>query len=182
VGRAMTARIDPAGPTPYPGPPSVAWESCPIEASLGSLGRRWTLPILRDIAFFPKASFALVLKRNPGLGPRTLSLRLGQLAREGLVRKTLPEADPRHPYYELTPKGLDVWPVLSALFQFGIQNHSDRVFADGVPRNLEDVYPHDVELMLGHLAEFARSTAPVAPAISEGAGATALTKARTVRR
>jgi DNA-binding HxlR family transcriptional regulator len=155
----MTHDPEPARPAPYPSPPQVGWTACPIETSLGSLGRRWTIPILRDIAFFPKANFALIQKRNPGLGPRTLSLRLAQLAREGLVRKVVPDDDPRHPHYELTPKGLDVWPILSALFQFGIQHHAATVFPDQVARNLEDVYPHDVDLMLGHLATFARNTA-----------------------
>jgi DNA-binding HxlR family transcriptional regulator len=85
---------------PYPGPPAVTWQNCPIATSLGSLGRRWTLTILRDIAFFPKASFGLILKGNKGLGSRTLSLRLGQLAREGLVRKVAPDPDPRHPHHQ----------------------------------------------------------------------------------
>lgn len=166
----MTATGSPNTPPPYPGPPAIAWEACPIETSLGVLGRRWTLPILRDVAFFPKASFALILKRNPGLGPRTLSLRLGQLADEMLVQKVVPEGDARHPYYELTRKGLDVWPILAALFQFGVRHHAAQVFPDRVARNLEDVYPHDVDLMLGHLAEFARATGPAPTASGVAAG------------
>ncbi|MCI4340383.1 MAG: helix-turn-helix transcriptional regulator [Thermoplasmata archaeon] len=159
----MAARASPQSP-PYPGPPSVMWEECPIATTLGSLGRRWTLPILRDVAFFPKASFGLMLKRNRGLTPRTLSLRLQQLAREELVRKVVPEDDRRHPFYELTEKGLEVWPILAALFQFGIRNYPAVVFEDKTARNLEDVFPHDAELMLGYLAEFARNSVPSGPA------------------
>ncbi|MCI4354828.1 MAG: helix-turn-helix transcriptional regulator [Thermoplasmata archaeon] len=171
----MASRANLSSSPPYPGPPAVAWKNCPIATTLGSLGRRWTIPILRDIAFFPKASFGLILKANRGLRSRTLSLRLGQLAREELVRKVVPDSDRRHPYYELTAKGLEVWPILSALFQFGIQNHAEEVFEDRVARNLEDVYPHDAELMLGYFAGFARGSpaaevpGPVAAAARSGA-------------
>jgi len=143
-------------PPPYPAYPSVPLEACPIHTTLGSLGRKWTLTILRDVAFFPRASFGLIRKRNPGLRQRTLSTRLRELGSEGLVRRVVPPGDSRHPYYELTPKGLEVWPILAALFQFGIRHHANVVFADGRPRNLEDVYPHDAPLLLGTLASYAR--------------------------
>ena len=146
-----------ADPSPYPAPPTVPIQACPIETTLLTLGRRWTLTILRDIAFFPKASFSLIMKRNTGIRQRTLSLRLRQLEEEELVRKVVPAEDPRHPYYELTPKGLEVWPILSSLFQFGIRNHAPVVFEDRRPRDLADVYPHDVPLLLGPLEAYARS-------------------------
>jgi len=143
--------------TPYPSAPTVHWEACPIETTLGSLGRKWTFPILRDIAFFPKAGFGLIRRRNPRLRQRTLSNRLRELTAEDLIRKVVPPDDGRHPYYELTAKGLEVWPILASLFQFGIRQHAQTVFADGRPRDLSEVYPHDAQLMLGNLATFARS-------------------------
>jgi DNA-binding HxlR family transcriptional regulator len=177
----MASRASSASP-PYPGPPTVTWQNCPIATSLGSLGRRWTLTILRDVAFFPKASFGLILKGNRGLGPRTLSLRLRQLEREGFLRKVVPDSDARHPYYELTEKGLEVWPILSALFQFGIQNYPATVFEDRIARNLEDVYPYDAELMLGYLAEFARSSSATGPVGPSAAVAAAAGRGRGSRR
>jgi len=121
------------------------------------LGRKWTLTILREVAFFPQARFAQIRRANPGLRQRTLSLRLRELASEDLVQKVVPPDDPRHPYYELTTKGLEVWPILSALFQFGIHNHAPVVFEDGRARNLEEVYPQDAALLLGPLTRFART-------------------------
>lgn len=144
---------------PYPSPPAVSLDACPIATTLGTLGRKWTLPILRDVAFFPKASFGLIRKRNPGLRQRTLSNRLRELAAEDLIRRVVPAHDDRHPYYELTSKGLEAWPILASLFQFGIRHYAGTVFADGRPRDLAEVYPHDATLMLGPLAEFARSAA-----------------------
>ena len=145
---------------PYPAPPAVPPKACPIATSLQFLGRKWTLTILRDIAFFPKASFSQIRKGNPGLKPRTLSLRLRELASQDLIRRVVPEGEPRHPYYEFTPRGLEVWPILSALFEFGSRNHASTVFEDGRPRDLQEMFPNDAELMLGPLIGFARGTAP----------------------
>ncbi|HYK92857.1 MAG TPA: helix-turn-helix domain-containing protein [Thermoplasmata archaeon] len=143
-----------------PALPTVALQACPIATSLGCLGRKWTLPILRDIAFFPDVGFAFILKSNRGLGPRTLSIRLQQLTGDGLIRKDPNPADPRHPTYRLTEKGLEVWPILASLFQFGIRNFPEVVFEDRRARNLEEVYPHDAALMLGPLTTFARTLPP----------------------
>jgi DNA-binding HxlR family transcriptional regulator len=137
---------------PAPGPPAVPIQSCPIAASLGTLGRKWTLTILRDIAYFPDASFSLIRRNNPGLLQRTLSLRLKQLSADGLIVKAPGSNGGRHPRYRLSEKGLQVWPVLATLAQFGFQNRAPTVFADGRPRNLEEVFPADVGLMLGRFA------------------------------
>jgi DNA-binding HxlR family transcriptional regulator len=136
-------------------------ESCPIAATLGTLGRKWAIPILRDIAFFPDASFSLILRNNSGLRQRTLSLRLKQLTGEELIRKSPPLNGARPRKYRLTEKGLQVWPILSALMQFGVQNHAAEVFADGRPRNLEDVFPGATDLMLGRFAPGGMSTEAV---------------------
>ena len=141
--------------SPYPSLPAVPFEHCPIATSLQFLGRKWTLTVLRDIAFFPKATFAVIRKGNHDITARVLSLRLRQLAAEDLVRKVVPPENPRHPYYELTSKGLEVWPILASLFQYGIRNHAQTVFADGKPRDLGQMYPTDAGLLLGPLGPYA---------------------------
>ncbi|MCI4346113.1 MAG: helix-turn-helix transcriptional regulator [Thermoplasmata archaeon] len=132
-----------------PGPPSFPVQACPISTTLGTLGRKWTLTILRDIAFFPNASFSLILRNNPGLRQRTLSLRLKQLSAEELIEKSTEAANGGVRPYRLTGKGQQVWPILTTLMQFGMQNYPETVFADGVPRNVEEVYPADTALLLG---------------------------------
>ncbi|MGP8078791.1 MAG: winged helix-turn-helix transcriptional regulator [Thermoplasmata archaeon] len=149
----MGRRAVPASSFPAPGPPAVPLEACPIATTLGTLGRKWTLTVLRDIAFFPDASFSLILRNNPGLRPRTLSLRLKQLAGEGLVIKSPPADGTRRRSYRLSEKGLQVWPILATLAQFGVQNHPQVVFADARPRNLEEVFPTGMDVMLGRFAD-----------------------------
>ncbi|MDG6998857.1 MAG: hypothetical protein JRN15_07060 [Nitrososphaerota archaeon] len=43
-------------------PLKVEFESCPVQASLGTLGRKWALLILRNIALFDKHRFNEMLK------------------------------------------------------------------------------------------------------------------------
>ncbi|MCI4343086.1 MAG: helix-turn-helix transcriptional regulator [Thermoplasmata archaeon] len=136
----------------YPGVPTVAQKACPIATTLGTLGRKWTITILRDIAFFPDASFSLILKGNPGLLPRTLSLRLKQLGSDGLIVRDTEGNGGRNPKYRLSTKGLQVWPILATLAQYGMQNFSEQVFEDGLPRDLEEVFPNGMKLMLGRFA------------------------------
>jgi DNA-binding HxlR family transcriptional regulator len=142
----------PLDPVRAPGPPTVEIRSCPIAASLGTLGRKWTLTILRDIAYFPDASFSLILKNNPGLLQRTLSLRLKQLTASNLIVNAALTNGLRRPRYRLTAKGQQIWPVLATLVQFGMQNYADVVFADGRPRDVEEVFPQSMDLLLGRFA------------------------------
>lgn len=136
--------------------------NCPIGSSLGVLGRKWTLTILREVAFYPGASFGRIMKGNPGLRQRTLSLRLRQLTKDGIIARSDPDAAPKRSGYVLTVKGRAVWPVLGALIQFGVQTLPDRVFSDARSRNIGDVFPGSADLILGPLAEYARTNGSTA--------------------
>jgi DNA-binding HxlR family transcriptional regulator len=138
-----------------PPPPVVPPEHCPIATTLGTLGRKWTLTILRDVAFFPGTTFSAIRRSNPGLRQRTLSLRLKQLQAEGLIERA--NGGERTSGYRLTSKGLDVWPILAALFDYGILNHASVVFSDGRPRTLAEVYPGSSPLLTGRLGTYART-------------------------
>lgn len=138
-----------------PLPPNVPFEFCPIRASLGVLGRKWALLVIRDIAFFGRIRFSEIMRNNPGMGPRILSMRLRELERDDFIQGESNHADRREVTYRLTRKGLDVMPILTAFIQFGIRYHAKRVFEDGRPRALEDVYPIERPRMLGRLLPYA---------------------------
>jgi DNA-binding HxlR family transcriptional regulator len=138
-----------------PLPPNVPFEFCPIRASLGVLGRKWALLVLRDVAFFARIRFSEILRNNPGMGPRILSMRLRELEKEGFIQGDASRADRREVTYRLTRKGLDVMPILTSFIQFGIRYHAERVFEDGRSRNLEEVYPVERPRMLGRLLPYA---------------------------
>jgi DNA-binding MarR family transcriptional regulator len=93
--------------------------------------------------------------------PRTLSLRLRQLNAEGLIEKVPDPAGGRKHTYQLTAQGKDIWPVLTALTDYGSRYHSQQVFEDGRPRGVEETFPESAALMMGRLVDFARSADPI---------------------
>ena len=127
-------------PTPPPRPVrfKIEFESCPVEASLGVLGRKWALLVLRDIALFRAQRFNEMLRVTRGLTKRILSLRLSELEREGFIVRA--ERGRRYTRWEITPKGRDVLPVLMTLVQFGAKWHADRVFVDQRSRPLTEIF------------------------------------------
>ncbi len=135
--------------------PSIPFESCPIRASLGCLGRKWALLVLRDVAFLRNVTFSQILRNNPGLTPRVLSMRLRDLQHEGIIERRVGSEKRSGIRYRLTTKGNDIIPILAAFIQYGIRYHADRVFEDEKPREIGKVFPARQRDMLGRLALYA---------------------------
>jgi DNA-binding HxlR family transcriptional regulator len=131
---------------------------CPIRASLGILGRKWALIVLRDIAFRPDPTFGELLSRSRGLSPRVLTNRLRELRSEGLIDKIADAHDERKIHYRITQKGKDVVPILMALSAFGLRHLVPGTSPTGRPRTLEDTFPGRAPVLLRDLYRFARST------------------------
>jgi len=94
-------------------------ENCSIRATLEIVGEKWTLLVLRE-AFFGVRRFA-DFHRGLACARNILSARLKTLVDEGiLAREPYREPGSRLRYeYRLTEKGLDLFPVLIALMQWG---------------------------------------------------------------
>jgi DNA-binding HxlR family transcriptional regulator len=52
----------------------VKFVECPIRTSLGVLGKKWTMLIVRDIGFLKIVRLNRILESVPGLTPRVLSM------------------------------------------------------------------------------------------------------------
>ena len=92
---------------------------CPINLSLELLGDRWTLLIIRDLAFAGKRHFREFLQSDEGISSRTLAERLQTLQDEGILTRS---DDPTHglrAIYRLTEAGSDLLPVLATLGAWG---------------------------------------------------------------
>ncbi len=93
--------------------------NCTIGAAVSIIGEKWTFLVLRE-AFNGVRRFDDMQHRTQA--PRqVLSDRLARLVREGLLRKVpYQERGQRGRHeYRLTDKGLDLYPVLVALMQWG---------------------------------------------------------------
>jgi DNA-binding HxlR family transcriptional regulator len=121
--------------------PAVPFKECPIQVSLGVLGKKWTMLILRDIAFLKVDRFNQILRTVPGLTPRVLSMRLRELEESGIIGQVENKKAPRLVRWALTKKGEDTIPIMMSFIEFGSRWHADQVFEDQVPRKLAQVFP-----------------------------------------
>jgi DNA-binding HxlR family transcriptional regulator len=128
------------------------------------VGERWTLLVLRE-AFYGLRRFDDI-QRAVGCARNVLSARLATLVEHGLLRKE-PYREPgarTRTQYRLTEKGLELFPVVVALREWG-----DRWMADpeGPPavvrhRGCGEPVTVDLRCAAGHTGLTARDTEAVA--------------------
>jgi DNA-binding HxlR family transcriptional regulator len=113
---------------------------CPIRTSLGVLGKKWTILIIRDIGFRKIERFNRLLESIPGLTPRVLSMRLKELEREGLIECLKKQKTTMMVLWRLTEKGRDTLPILLMLTAFSSKWYADLIFEDKKPRKLNEIF------------------------------------------
>ncbi len=91
---------------------------CPIAHSLGLVGERWSLLVVRELVDGPKRYTDLV-DGLPGIGTNILASRLKDLEAGGIVRKTKLPPPAASTVYELTECGRGLRPVLHELARWG---------------------------------------------------------------
>ena len=97
--------------------------------------------ILRDIAFLEFNRFNKMINTIPGLTPRVLSMRLKELESDDIIQKVPHSGYPLRVEWQLTEKGKDVMPILMSFIGFGSKWYSERVFKDGRPRTVKQLFP-----------------------------------------
>jgi DNA-binding HxlR family transcriptional regulator len=104
--------------------------TCPIARTSAVVGDRWSLLIVREA--YDGARRFNDFQRRLGLAKNTLTDRLRGLVADGILETTPAEDGSAYLEYRLTAAGLDLFPVLVALRQWG-EAHA---FADGEPRSV----------------------------------------------
>jgi len=94
----------------------VTWRSgCPLNASVEMLGDRWSLLVIRDMMLRGARSYKEFLACAEGIATNILADRLQRLVRHGIITTASDPADGRRLIYRLTPKGIDLAPVLTEM-------------------------------------------------------------------
>jgi DNA-binding HxlR family transcriptional regulator len=88
---------------------------CPLNASIEMLGDRWSLLIIRDMMLLGSRTFKEFLNSYERPATNILADRLRRLESYGIITTRLDPADGRKLIYLLTPKGLDLAPVLTEM-------------------------------------------------------------------
>ena len=137
--------------------------NCAIGAAVDIIGERPKFLVLRE-AFNGVRRFD-DMRRRTGMPRQVLSDRLARLVREDLLRK-VPYQDAgqrtRHEY-RLTSKGLDLYPVLVALMEWGDRHALGSAGPQVMLRHRDCGEPVRLQLscQAGHILESAREVTPV---------------------
>jgi DNA-binding HxlR family transcriptional regulator len=98
-------------------------QACSVARALEAIGDRWTMLVIRD-AFNGVRRFDHFQERL-GVARNVLSDRLGRLVDEGILEKRSYHERPPRFEYRLTQKGLDLFPVLVSLMNWGDRHAPD---------------------------------------------------------
>ncbi len=88
---------------------------CPLNASVEMLGDRWSLLIIRDMMLRGARTYKEFLECYEGIATNILADRLRKLVAHGIITTEPDPSDGRKLLYLLTPKGIDLAPVLTEM-------------------------------------------------------------------
>jgi len=107
-------------------------QDCSAARALELIGERWSLLIVRDAALRGMTRFA-EFQRSLGVASNILNKRLDDFVAAGLMERRPVPGHAGHQEYVLTPRGLELQPIVLALSAWG-----DRWAApDGPPVHFE---------------------------------------------
>ena len=92
-------------------------QTCSIAGTLGVVGDRWTLLIVRDVMLGVRRFDEL--QSDLGVARNVLQTRLERLVGDGILERRRYQERPERFEYHLTEKGLDLWPVVVSLMHWG---------------------------------------------------------------
>jgi DNA-binding HxlR family transcriptional regulator len=108
-------------------PEALDWsiDNCTVQRALAVLGDRWTFVVLREV--FNGIRRFDDMRVRTSIPRQVLSDRLAMLVSQGLLRRE-PYRQPSQRQrfeYRLTQKGLDLYPILVALNEWGTEYYAD---------------------------------------------------------
>ena len=96
---------------------------CGVTKTLKIMSSKWTMLILHTLCE-SKKRFGELQRSLIGVSPKTLSIRLKQLEKEGIVTKHVFAEVPLHVEYSLTEKGASLKAIFSKIEAWGEKNES----------------------------------------------------------
>lgn len=92
--------------------------NCGVSKTLKVIGSKWTMHILHNL-FGGKKRFGELQRALNGISPKTLSIRLQTLEKEGIIHKKVFAEVPLHVEYSLTKKGQSLSAIFDKMAEWG---------------------------------------------------------------
>ncbi len=127
--------------------PSELLKCCPIDNTFKIIGKKFTIHIIRNMAMQGQTRFNQFLVSIEGTNPKTLSARLKEMEKDGLITRTVHDETPIRVEYGLTKKGKDVQGIIDQMAAFSMKHYSKRVFKDGKQRNYKQVFKKPITVL-----------------------------------
>lgn len=113
-------------------------KNCPLDITSRLIGKKFTVLILRNM-MSNQSRFNQFIESIEGINPKTLSTRLKEMEKNGLIRrKVYPETPIRIEYY-LTEKGIELKSILDQMVVFSTRYCANDVFKDGKSRTYKEI-------------------------------------------
>jgi DNA-binding HxlR family transcriptional regulator len=98
-------------------------DACSVARTLEIVGDRWSVLVLRE-AFLGARRFE-VMQRHLGIARNVLTDRLNRLVDANILKRVPYSERPPRSEYRLTQAGIELWPSIVALLQWGNRNLPD---------------------------------------------------------
>jgi DNA-binding HxlR family transcriptional regulator len=112
---------------------------CPIDYTFTIIGKKFTILILRNMMNLGQTRFNEFLENIEGINTKTLSARLKEMQKTGLIERRVYKETPVRIEYHLTEKGMALKPLLEKMMNFSMLHYAKDVVKDGKPKTLEDI-------------------------------------------
>ncbi len=113
---------------------------CPIDTTFKIIGKKFTVHILRNMTQLGQTRFNQFLDSIEEINPKTLSTRLREMEKNGLIQRSIYPGTPVKIEYFVTKKGRALKPILEQMAAFSMQYCPKDVFKDGKPHSFDEVF------------------------------------------
>ena len=113
-------------------------KNCPLDITSRLIGKKFTVLILRNM-MSNQTRFNQFIESIEGINPKTLSTRLKEMEKNGLIRRKIYHETPIRIEYYLTEKGIELKSILDQMVVFSTRYCANDVFKDGKSRNYKEI-------------------------------------------
>ena len=113
---------------------------CPIDNTFKLIGKKFTIHILRNMLLRDQSRFNQFMGSIEDINPKTLSARLREMEKAGLIKRKVFNETPIRVEYSLTDKGKSLRSILEQMAAFSLKFCCNHVVKDGKPKTLHQVF------------------------------------------
>ncbi len=112
---------------------------CPVFNTFNIIGKKFSLLILRNMLYVKQKRFNEFLNSIEEINPKTLSIRLKEMEKDGLIKRHVYHETPVRIEYYLTQKGKELQPIMEQMALFSVKYCCDQIFDNPDPIKIEKI-------------------------------------------